>query len=176
MAKVVETVERDGVQIRVYDNGMEQRVDNGRMIKAPDSAVIRTTEKSHELQRKRREKTQALLRVRITEAHNRKMQPVRTSAGAFADSGALLYEEVVLNADAYPRDRIEAWEKLGKYADVLPADIRGGGGAEPTATAQAAAIGAASALKFIQDVIAAKATIQSADVIDIRNEITADEE
>ena len=69
------------------------------------------------------------------------MEPVKSSAEAFAESGALIYEEVVLNRTAYPRDRQEAWEKLGKYAQVLPSDLRKG--TDDTANAlQAAAVGA----------------------------------
>jgi hypothetical protein len=65
------------------------------------------------------------MRQRITETHNAVMpSPARTSAEAFAESAAMLYEQVVLNSEAYPRDRLEAWEKIGKYSGLLPADAK----------------------------------------------------
>lgn len=117
-------VERDGHIIRVYDNGMERNMTTNKMIRPPSHALI-TPEKANAYQRKRQEKASRLLRERITQAHNANM-PVsaKGSAEAFAESGAMLYENVVLNTEAYPRDRLEVWEKLGKYANVLPADIR----------------------------------------------------
>ena len=55
MANVVETVERDGVKVLVYDNGMERNADNGRMMRPPTSALI-TPETANVLQRRRQEK------------------------------------------------------------------------------------------------------------------------
>ena len=141
MAKKVETIERDGRKIAVYDNGLERDEATGRIVKPAPNTVI-TPENATLLHRRRQEKASALLRDRIIKAHNRAdMEPVRSSAEAFAESGALIYEEVVLNRTAYPRDRQEAWEKLGKYAQVLPSDLRKG--TDDTANAlQAAAVGA----------------------------------
>jgi hypothetical protein len=79
-----------------------------------------TAQNAHVLLRKRQEKQSALLRAALRREHNSKMEPkANSSAAVFAESGALLYSEIVLNADAYPRDRLEAWEKLGKHAQVL---------------------------------------------------------
>ena len=169
-AQVLETVERDGVRVLVYDNGMERNADTGAFIKPPPHTLI-TAQNSTVFVRRRQEKAAALLRSRIAAAHNASMpSPVTSSAGAFAEAGAMLYEQIVLNSEAYPRDRTEAWEKLGKYAGVLPADVRR---SDDGATAQAAAAGAAAGsaaavLKFLTDV--AQQQRQSADVIDIRSE------
>lgn len=139
MANVVETIERDGVKVLVYDNGMERNAENGRMMKPATGTVI-TPERATLLHRRRQEKAAAALRDAIKREHNSKMTPTaNSSAAVFAESGALLYSEVVLNADAYPRDRMEAWEKLGKYAQVLPSDLRKQDG-EPAAAAVAAGI------------------------------------
>lgn len=118
MATVIDTVVRDGRTIAVYDNGMERDLDRGRIIRPPTSALI-TKENANEYHRARQQKAKARLRAAIKEAHNGKMTPVKSSAAAFAESGALLYEEIVLNADAYPRDRLEAWKELGKQAEIL---------------------------------------------------------
>jgi hypothetical protein len=122
--------ERDGIKVRVYESGMERREDNGYIIKPAPSTVI-TAEKSTLLHRRREEKTAALLRQRIQQTHNSLMPTrVTTSAAAFAESGAMLYEQVVLNTEAYPRDRKETWEMLGKYTRNLPSDLRKDTGAD----------------------------------------------
>lgn len=110
--------------MRVYESGAEWSETTKRFVKAPPQHAI-TPQNAHVFKLKRQEKTSRLLRERITQAHNDNMPvPANGSAEAFAESGAMLYENVVLNTDAYPRDRLEVWEKLGKYAAVLPADIR----------------------------------------------------
>ncbi len=55
MATVIDTVEREGRTIRVYDNGMERDAHTGHMVHPPASAKITTTEKSNELLRRRYE-------------------------------------------------------------------------------------------------------------------------
>lgn len=58
MATVIETVERDGVLVNVYDTGMERRADNGHFVRPPASALI-TEQNSNEFLRKRLEKKRA---------------------------------------------------------------------------------------------------------------------
>jgi hypothetical protein len=55
MATVIDTVEKDSRTILVYDNGMERDADTGHMVRPPAAALITTTEKANELQRKRLE-------------------------------------------------------------------------------------------------------------------------
>jgi len=112
---------------RILKSGVIYDGNTGRFVaQANANPYAITKENTHEFARKRQEKTAALLRKSIIEAHNSSMPtPVKSSAGAFAMAGAMLYEEVVLNSDAYPRDRMEAWEKLGRHAEVL-ADPRTG--------------------------------------------------
>ncbi len=162
----------------LYNLGMEDtngnivRGENGRFLPGTRTPKPITKENSHEYQRMRREKTARLLRERIIQAHNRAdMEPVTSSPEAFAESGALLYEEIVLNRTAYPRDRQDAWEKLGKYAGVLPADIRQGDTDTATTAATAAAAGAAVATvleRVLRDVLAA-----GVDIVD--GTVTADD-
>ena len=167
MATIIETVERDGETINIYESGAEYSVTRGRLVKAPPSAMI-TPEKSNVFKRLRQEKTAALLRKRITEATN-KVSTIqhRGSASAIADTGGILWEEIVLNPEAYHRDRLEAFEKLGKYAQALPGDMKQQDDQAPGATA-AAAFGtelARSIMQIVRDVIGAK---QSAEIIDIK--------
>ena len=130
--------ERDGREIAIYESGAEYDRTAKRLIKAPKQTQI-TPENATFYSRRRKEKAAALLRQRIIETHNGIMPTsVGSSSAAFAESGAMLYEQIVANSEAYPRDRMDAWEKLGKYADVLPSDLRN------QATEQAAAITAAA--------------------------------
>lgn len=55
MAKVVETIERDGIRVNVYDNGMEKNADNGHFIKGPNGSMI-TAENATVFVRQRMEK------------------------------------------------------------------------------------------------------------------------
>jgi hypothetical protein len=55
MAAVVETVERDGKSVLVYDNGMEKDATTGRMMRPPTAALIQTSEQANAYQRRRQE-------------------------------------------------------------------------------------------------------------------------
>lgn len=106
---------------RILASGVIYDANIGRIVKrvAPDPYAI-TKENTREFTRRRKEKAAALLRQKITETHNASMpSPVTSSAGAFAEAGAMLYEQIVLNSEAYPRDRMDAWQKLGQYAEVI---------------------------------------------------------
>lgn len=143
MATVIETVERDGRTIAVYDNGMERDVNKGHLLRPPTAALI-TKENANAYHRARQEKTAALLRKRITEATNKVSTLQHAgSASAVADTGGILWEEIVLNPDAYHRDRLEAFEKLGKMAQIIP-DARQAG--EEPAQGAADVLNAATAL------------------------------
>jgi hypothetical protein len=143
MATKIDTIERDGRLVNIYDNGAEQDATTGRFIK-PARGVAFTPETAKLARRKRQEKFARLLRQRIRETHNAVMpHPVQTSAEAFAEAAAMLHEQVVLNSEAYPRDRLEALDKIGKYAEVVPADRKEQEADE--AAARAAALNAAAA-------------------------------
>jgi hypothetical protein len=119
-SNLVETIERDGRTIAIYDNGMERDVERNAIIRPPTAALI-TKQTSQDMHRKRQEKAASILRQRIKEATAKvSANPVPNSAAAVAEAGAILWEEVVLNQEAYPRDRMEAWFKLGQLAGVIP--------------------------------------------------------
>ena len=157
MAKILRTEERNGEIIAVYESGAEYNQTTKRLVKAPPSAAI-TSENSNFYKRKRQEKAAAALRSRILEStRKRSTLPLNSSAEAIAEAGAYIWDEVVLGEDVYPRDRLDAWEKLGKYAGVLPADIRQGDTDTATTAATAAAAGAAVATvleRVLRDVLA----------------------
>lgn len=124
MATKVQEIERDGRKIAVYDNGLERDMESGRIVK-PASNTLITAKSATELHRRRQEKAAAALRARIlASAQKRSDIKLSGSAEAIAEAGGFIWDEVVLGEEVYPRDRLEAWEKLGKYAGVLPADVK----------------------------------------------------
>ena len=145
MAKYFDLLERAGRLVRVYESGLELDDQTGRILK-PAAGTLITREKATDLHRQRRKKTAALLRQRIASEHSAAMpNPANTAAEAFADSGGMLYSQVVLNSEAYPRDRKEMWEMLGKYSEVLPADVR-----QPDAGPEAARLQALTAAASVE--------------------------
>ena len=87
--------------------------------------------------------------------------PVRGSAQAVAYAAGQLWTEIVLNDDAYPRDRMEAWEKIGRYAGTLPA--AGGQPAEPPQSQPAELV---TALATLVRELSAAIQPARADVVD----------
>lgn len=67
-AKIVETIERDGKTINVYDNGMEKDASNGHIVTPPPHVLIKDTENSIALHRARKEKRQAIMVEAANEA------------------------------------------------------------------------------------------------------------
>jgi hypothetical protein len=178
MATIVRTYvhEETGHRINVYESGAEYDADAGRLVKPAAGTVIDSTKKATEYNRRRREKTAAALRRRVTAAMNAGLLPpgefVNGSAEATAAAGAVLWEDVVMNADAYPRDRILAFETLTKYMGTAPAKD-GTDGTDGTAaaamrdTARANAAAAAMIAKVLQDVLTVQASQTApAEVID----------
>lgn len=113
---------------RLLRNGAIADIKTGRIITTPGGGKTAITKQnSGELHRIRREKAAAALRARLVETYNGVMpSPARSSVDVFAGAGAMLFEEIVLNSEAYARDRLETWRELGKAAGVL-ADPRAAG-------------------------------------------------
>ena len=156
-SKLLRQEERNGEIINVYESGAEYNLTRGHLVKPAAGTVIRSPEKATALNRKRKEKMQRLTRARLVETHNGVMpNPVRSSAAAFAEALAMLWEQVVLNSEAYPRDRKEVLDMVAKYADLQPADMKEQ--AEDTAALLNAAASAANAeaaatlLRVLEDV------------------------
>lgn len=105
--------------IAIYDNGMERDVEKNTIIRPPTAALI-TKQTSHDMHKKRQEKASRLLREKIRAATEKVSdQKIPTSAAAVAEAGGILWDEIVLNAEAYPRDRLDAWLKIGQMAGVI---------------------------------------------------------
>jgi hypothetical protein len=122
MANKVDTVEKDGRLVHVYDNGLELDAESGHIVK-PAPGTLLTPERARAARRKRQEKTARLTRRALVDVHNSIMpHPVKTSAEAFAAALAMIHEQVTLNSEAYPRDRLEALEKIGKWSELIPSD------------------------------------------------------
>lgn len=148
MATVIRTEERNGETIAIYESGAEYNTVTNRLVKAPPRAAI-TPENSNEYKRKRQEKAAAALRARIVASTQKRSDVKLTGAAdAVAEAGGYIWDEVVLGEDVYPRDRLEAWEKLSKYAQVLPSDIKAQAQDPAQALAAAAGVGAAMALQI----------------------------
>lgn len=173
MAKIVETVERDGHVINVYESGAEYDTTDKKLIKGPTGSQI-TAENASVYIRRRQEKQARLLREAIvTETNDKLTMKYSGPAAAVAAAGGILWREVVLDETAYPRDRMEAWEKLGKYAQVLPSDIRQ---AQPEQSPAGGVAGMAVEMatafaRVLADIVKQQAQIQQRDnVVDAESQ------
>ncbi len=128
-SKLLRYEDREGRRVAVYESGLVRDAESGRIIQPAPGTLIRA-DNSTVYHRKRREKFKRRLRAGLVEASRAGLFPAgtlpRDSAEVFAEAGVMLFEQIVLNSEAYPRDRIEAYKELGRQADVLnepaPAD------------------------------------------------------
>ena len=158
-AKVVETVERDGRTIDIYDNGMERDVERGRLVRGPANTLI-TAENATVFYRQRLEKKRqrardganAVLRrikdkktgeplwenpqgMDFIEALTEAQMEEAMMGGAYATRAAEFvvnttgYNERTLEAEAPPASA-EA-ERINAYANLLRAMTEAGIGAPP---------------------------------------------
>ena len=135
-AQIIDKVQRNGRTIAIYDNGMERDMDDGHFMRPPTAALI-TKETAQVMKRKRQEKAARLLREKIRAATESVSDiPINDSAEAIAEAGGILWSEIVLDRDAYHRDRLEAFTKLGQLAGAIP-NISERGEAEKTDVATA---------------------------------------
>jgi hypothetical protein len=105
-----------------WKNGAVYDHSTGRIVANPGGGTAAfTAERVSALKQARQQKAAELLRLRITEKTEKKKRvKLEGSAEAVALVGGLLWEEIVLNSKKYPRDRLEAFVRLGNYAGVLP--------------------------------------------------------
>lgn len=134
-SKLLRIEDRAGRRVAVYESGLERDADTGLIVKPAPGTLIQTGEKSTLLHRARREKYKRRLRAGLVKAAQAGLFPAgtlpRTSAEVFAEAGVMLFEQVVMNSEAYPRDRLEAYKELGKQADVLSDPDSAGAGLAP---------------------------------------------
>lgn len=170
-AQLVETVERDGKTIRIYDNGMEYDMSSKKIAKPPTNAKI-TTERAKELRQLRADKHARLLREAIvTETMDKLQMPKHGPVAAIAAAGGILWREIVLNDQAYPRDRLEAWKELGTQAQVIP-NLKQTPAQEKNETATDILQAAAELLREMRQTIQPREVIDGTvtDATDTRNE------
>lgn len=110
-----------------------------------------TPENAHEFHRLRREKMRARLRARIREETQGATDiPLHGSADAVAEAAAILWHDIVLNPEAYARDRLEALWKIGQLLELIP----GAGAPAPSDhasdTAALAGLGREQILAFVE--------------------------
>ena len=111
--------EETGHKIAVYESGTERDTVTGRLIRGASKGMI-TSENYTSFHLARKEKTQSLLRDAILKVSEGKLKvPLASTADAVAIAGGMLWSDIVLDNTVYPRDRIDAFTKLGKLADIL---------------------------------------------------------
>lgn len=105
---------------KILKNGAVYDLDKGRIVANPGggkSAI--TPERSKELRELRAAKAARLLREAIvTETMDALDVPKHGAAESVAAAGGILWREIVLNPEAYARDRIAAYEKLSERAEM----------------------------------------------------------
>jgi hypothetical protein len=173
MPTIVDTVIRDGETINIYESGAEYNATRGHLVKPPPHALI-TPERSRQLREMRAAKAARLLREKITAATAKVSDlPIKSAPEAVAEVGGILWEEIVLNADAYPRDRMEAFEKLTERAEMSNKVNRENSEKNISDVGVLAASAALTELVgFLRSAIQPRETIDGAvsDVNDTRNE------
>lgn len=107
------------------DEGLIIRGPGGKFLPGTRTPKPITKETSHIMHQKRQEKTARLLREKIKNATAKvSSEPITNSAAAVAEAGSLLWEEIVLappgTEGVYPRDKLEAFVKLGTIAGIIP--------------------------------------------------------
>ena len=169
-AQIIKTEDRDGRKVNIYDSGMELDAATGHIIRRPDSVAF-TPETARLAVRKRQEKYKARLRKGITESTNAGLLPAGTppvtdAADAFAAAGVQLWEQVVMNSEAYPRDRKETYEMLGKQAGVLTDPRQPGSDPEASRMQAIAAVANADTARTLARILADVKQVQESNVID----------
>lgn len=106
---------------KVLSNGAVYDMETHRIVANPGGGSTAITQASASaLAQRRKEKAAAKLRKQITaETQSISAAPLTGSADAVAVAGGMIWAGVVLNTEAYPRDRLDAWERISKHAEVL---------------------------------------------------------
>lgn len=109
----------DGTRIETLDNGgIIRRSPTGKMLPGTKPPNLITSENARSMNQKYREKTARLLREKISLATFGPDHAIAPSA-AVAEVGAMIWSEVAANPKAHARDRLEAWQAIGKHAQML---------------------------------------------------------
>ncbi len=107
---------------QTVENGIILRDKQGKFVKGTQPGTMITKDNAAEMSKRRKLKAQAILRQQIKDKWNDTAPPgeqISTSAEAIGMTGGMLYEQIVLNSEAYPRDRLETYKAIGLQADIL---------------------------------------------------------
>lgn len=106
------------VKMEQTANGVIVRKPDGKFAPGTKPANIITAATARDMQRKFKEKTARLLREKISEATFGKGSQFAPAA-AVAEVGSAIWKDVANNPQAHARDRLEAWQAIGKHAQML---------------------------------------------------------
>jgi hypothetical protein len=156
---------------------MERNLTTNRIVRPPTAALItKKTASAMGLlsKEKRQERTARMIRSQIRSVTAEKFGVrMNTSSEAVAVTAGTLWQDVVLNPEAYARDRILAFNKIGQIADEIPNVLQRTDAEKTPAGAAASAIGTELARQFmdiVRDVLTAQTrqAAQDPNVIDTR--------
>lgn len=113
--------DENGDLIQRFESGIIRNWSNGHMMKAPDfSPMTKDTYKDIQLMGK--EAVQDRIREEVSAVVTRRLygKEIRSmSAQAVGLVAGKLFEDIVMNENAYPRDRLNAFLAIGRQAGLL---------------------------------------------------------
>ncbi len=111
---------RCGILWGMSDDAVIVRGAGGKFAPGTRPSNLITSANARDMQQKRKDKAARLLRARIADETGKVSSlPIKDGAEAVAEAGGILWAETVLNPEAYARDRLEAWQSIGRAAGVL---------------------------------------------------------
>jgi hypothetical protein len=113
-------IDETGREILVYEGSqLVKDAKTGHIINSPNTTKITSSERAREVGNIRHERIRAMTRKEILKRTQQTNPEVKTEDEAFAFGAGETWQKAVLEGK-YPRDRIEAVEKLGRLADFIP--------------------------------------------------------
>jgi hypothetical protein len=112
-------IDETGREVLTYPSGLK----TGRIIHPMNETHINSSERGRELATVRHERVRKKVRRAILKATQEANIPdteVLTASDAYAVGASIVWQNSVLNPDAYPRDQIEGLEVIGRLGDMIP--------------------------------------------------------
>lgn len=107
-----------GARVERYGDNVVVRSPNGKFLPGTVGQARFTPDNARLAVARRKEKTSALLRQKISLATFGGTD-IHHPADAIAAVGAAIYKDVAANPDANPRYRLEVWQAIGRHAGLL---------------------------------------------------------
>lgn len=166
MAKIVETVERDGHIINVYESGAEYDMTEKRLLKPANHTLI-TAENATVFNRTRKE----LARLALIDGANEAVQQLRPDLASVEEYGSQAYvraigyvttQKALTAKDPKQTDAARMLLNIGERLDDDASNT------PPASAVVGVAVEMASAFaRVLADIVQAQAAIQQANVIDV---------